>query len=105
MAHRILLAAGLLLGGLGLAPSALAEWSRYSSKISEVDACNQAHYLLPSQAVVKSYGLQNRETAEGLKFDCSIHWTLNPNQQPTGKPILLPNEIRQPIFWFAAGWL
>ena len=42
MAHRTLLTAGLLLGGLGLAPAALAGSNTYQSAISEVDACNQA---------------------------------------------------------------
>jgi hypothetical protein len=60
MAHRTLLTAGLLLGGLGLAPAALAGSNTYQSAISEVDACNQAQYLMPAKATVQGFVLKGR---------------------------------------------
>jgi len=104
MAHRTLLTAGLLLGGLGLAPAALAGSSTYQSAISEVDACNQAQYLMPAKATVQGFALKTRTDSKGVtRFDCRVNWTDQANAQPTDRPILFPSKVRQP--WFAAGWL
>jgi hypothetical protein len=104
MAHRTLLTAGLLLGGLGLAPAALAGSSTYQSAISEVDACNQAQYLMPAKATVQGFVLKTRTDNKGVtRFDCRVNWTDKANAQPTDRPILFPGKVRQP--WFAAGWL
>ena len=104
MAHRTLLTAGLLLGGLGLAPAALAGSSTYQSAISEVDACNQAQYLMPAKATVQGFVLKTRTDSKGVtRFDCRVNWTDKANAQPTDRPILFPSKVRQP--WFAAGWL
>ena len=103
MAHRTLLTAGLLLGGLGLAPAALAGSSTYQSAISEVDACNQAQYLMPDKAVAQGYVLRTRTNKDGTSFECRVNWTQKANAQPTGEPILFPSKVRQPLF--AAGWL
>lgn len=104
MAHRFLLTAGLLLGGIALTPQAAqAGWSEYSSAISEVDACNQAQYLMPEQAVVQEFRYGMRSNKEGNTFTCKVRWSENANAQPTDRPILFPSRIRQPIF--AAGWL
>ncbi|NDF61705.1 MAG: hypothetical protein EB136_01875 [Synechococcaceae bacterium WBB_3_034] len=104
MAHRTLLTAGLLLGGLGLAPAALAGSSTYQSAISEVDACNQAQYLMPAKATVQGFVLKTRTDSKGVtRFDCRVNWTDQANAQPTDRPILFPSKVRQP--WFAAGWL
>jgi hypothetical protein len=104
MAHRTLLTAGLLLGGLGLVPAALAGSSTYQSAISEVDACNQAQYLMPAKATVQGFVLKTRTDSKGVtRFDCRVNWTDQANAQPTDRPILFPSKVRQP--WFAAGWL
>lgn len=104
MAHRFLLPAGLLLGGLALAPTAAqAGWSHYSSAISEVDACNQAQYLMPEKAVVQEFRYRMNSTKNGNSFTCSVRWSEKASAQPTDRPILFPSRIRQPIF--AAGWL
>jgi hypothetical protein len=104
MAHRTLLTAGLLLGGLGLAPAALAGSNTYQSAISEVDACNQAQYLMPAKATVQGFVLKTRTDSKGVtRFDCRVNWTDQANAQPTDRPILFPSKVRQP--WFAAGWL
>jgi len=104
MAHRTLLAAGLLLGGLGLAPAALAGSTTYQSAISEVDACNQAQYLMPAKATVQGFVLKTRSDKTGaISFSCRVNWTDKASAQPTDRPILFPGKVRQP--WFAAGWL
>ncbi|MGA0020649.1 MAG: hypothetical protein ACO3GW_00650 [Vulcanococcus sp.] len=104
MAHRTLLSAGLLLGGLALAPQAAqAGWSQYSSAISEVDACNQAQYLMPEKAVAQEFRYWVKSTKSGNSFTCKVRWSDKANAKATDRPILFPSRIRQPIF--AAGWL
>ncbi|MEN9861435.1 MAG: hypothetical protein RLZZ515_1917 [Cyanobacteriota bacterium] len=104
MAHRTLLSAGLLLGGLALAPQAAqAGWSQYSSAISEVDACNQAQYLMPEKAVAQEFRYWVKSAKSGNSFICKVRWSDKANAKATERPILFPSRIRQPIF--AAGWL
>jgi hypothetical protein len=104
MAHRTLLTAGLLLGGLGLAPAALAGSNTYQSAISEVDACNQAQYLMPAKATVQGFVLKTRTDSKGAtRFSCRVNWTDKANAQPTDRPILFPSKVPQPVF--AGGWL
>jgi hypothetical protein len=104
MAHRTLLSAGLLLGGLALAPQAAqAGWSQYSSAISEVDACNQAQYLMPEKAVAQEFRYWVKSAKSGNSFICKVRWSDKANAKATDRPILFPSRIRQPIF--AAGWL
>jgi len=58
MSVRTRLAAGLLSGGVLLIPNlAKAESSSFSSRISEVDACNQAQYRMIPSANVKTMHL------------------------------------------------
>ena len=104
MAHRFLFTAGLLVGGIALSPAAaLAGWSEYSSAISEVDACNQAQYLMPEKAVVQEFRFSVNTNKSGNTFLCKVRWSDSAKAQPTDRPILFPSRIRQPIF--AAGWL
>ena len=92
---RILLGAALL-----LAPTAAqAGWSEYTSNISEVDACNQAQYLMPEQAVPQQYVLKVKNGT----FRCKVRWSDKTGAEPSNLPVLLPAKIRQPIF--AGGWL
>ena len=103
MAHRRLLTAGLLFAGLCWAPAARAGWSEYTSNISEVDACNQAQYLMPEKAVVQEFRYRVSSNASGNSFRCKVRWSDSANAQPSYEPILLPSKIRQPIL--AGGWL
>ena len=92
---RILLGAALL-----LAPTAAqAGWSEYTSNISEVDACNQAQYLMPKQSVPQQYVLKVKNGT----FRCKVRWSEKAGAEPSNLPVLLPAKIRQPIF--AGGWL
>ena len=104
MSVRTRLAAGLLSGGLLLIPNlAKAESSSFSSRISEVDACNQAQYLMPEKAVVQGYRLGNTADKQGPLFNCSVSWSKDSKAMPTNRPILLPNAVQIPIIW--NGWL
>jgi len=100
MASRALLTTCLLLGGVAVVPSAAqAGWSEYTSNISEVDACNQAQYLMPEQAVPQQYVLKVKDG----NFRCKVRWSDKAGAEPSNLPVLLPAKIRQPIF--AGGWL
>ena len=104
MVRRLLLASGLVLGGISLAPQAAeAGWSQYTSTISEVDACNQAQYLMPEQAVVQEFSYSTTSSKSGNNFRCKVRWSDKAGAKASDRPILFPSRIRQPIF--AAGWL
>ena len=100
MASRALLTTCLLIGGVAVVPSAAqAGWSEYTSNISEVDACNQAQYLMPEQAVPQQYVLKVKDG----NFRCKVRWSDKAGAEPSNLPVLLPAKIRQQIF--AGGWL
>jgi hypothetical protein len=104
MVRRLLLTSGLVLGGIALAPQAAeAGWSQYTSTISEVDACNQAQYLMPEQAVVQEFSYSTTSSKSGNNFRCKVRWSDKAGAKASDRPILFPSRIRQPIF--AAGWL
>ena len=104
MVRRLLLASGLVLGGIALAPQAAeAGWSQYTSTISEVDACNQAQYLMPEKAVVQEFSYSTTSSKSGNNFRCKVRWSDKAGAKASDRPILFPSRIRQPIF--AAGWL
>ena len=104
MAQRFLLTAGLLLGGLALAPTAAqAGWSNYTSAISEVDACNQAQYQIPAESVLQSFRFGTRTDQDGALFECTVHWSNNSKATPADRPILFPHSVHIPIIW--SGWL
>ena len=93
----------LLAGSLALLPAQVrAESTRYSSPISEVDACNQAQYQMPEAAVVKGFRLNTRSDRQGNHFDCTVSWTRNSKASPTYAPITFPNRIAIPVIW--SGW-
>lgn len=103
MIKPALMAAGLLCGSLALVPPlALAESSHTSSRISEVDACNQAQYLMPESAVVQSFRLSTRRDQQGNRFDCTVGWSRAAGTQPSYRPILFPHHIPVPL---GNGWL
>jgi hypothetical protein len=104
MALRIPLSAGLMLGCMVLAPTAAqAGWSEFSSAISEVDACNQAQYLMPEKAVVQEFRYRVSSSANSNSFICKVRWSDAAGAKAADRPILFPSRIPQPIF--AAGWL
>ena len=93
----------LLLTALALVPAkALADTSRYSSRISEVDACNQAQYLMPEAAVVQKFRWSTGADHQGNRFDCTVSWTRNSKATPSYAPVLFPNRIAIPVIW--SGW-
>ena len=103
MSMRMLLAAGLLTGGLVMVPSlARAESSSYTSRISEVDACNQAQYLMPEQARVEGYRFDSGADKEGNLVNCTVGWSTDSKAVQTNRPILFPNRVSIPIIW--SGW-
>jgi len=104
MVQRLLITAGLLLSGVVLTPTpAQAGWSEYSSAISEVDACNQAQYLMPEKAVVQEFRYRVATNKSGNTFICKVRWSESAKAQAADRPILFPTRIRQPIL--AGGWL
>lgn len=103
MTPRSLLTAGLgCLGGQGHAAQQQAGWSSYTSTISEVDACNQAQYLMPEKALAQEFRLRSRSNSQGISFECKVRWRDNVSAKPTDRPILFPYRVPQPLF--AAGW-
>jgi hypothetical protein len=104
MRHRPLFAAAALLGAVVVAPGAAqAGWSEYRSQVSEVDACNQAQYLMPDNAVAQEFRSYTKRQNDSTVFACKVRWSDKADAQPTDRPILFPSRVRQPIF--AAGWL
>lgn len=103
MIKPALMAAGLLCGSLALVPPlARAESSNTSSRISEVDACNQAQYLMPETAVVQSFRLRTHRDQQGTRFECTVHWSRAAGTPPSYRPILFPHAIAIPL---GNGWL
>lgn len=75
--------------GAALTPAAArADWVRYSSRISEVDACNQAQYLVPEGAMVTTMKVRQFNDEQGYGFTCRVKWSQSPQAQPTRMPIL-----------------
>ena len=98
-----LLVSGLLLSGLTWAASpARAESSHSTSRISEVDACNQAQYQMPEKAVVQGFRLGTSTDRDGALFSCKVLWSTAAGAAPTDRPILFPNAVPIPIIW--SGW-
>lgn len=113
MTLRSPLSAGLVSAGLLLIPQiAAAEsaavrptsgTSSYTSRISEVDACNQAQYLMPDGATVQRFKLGNGRDKDGAMFLCAASWSTDSKATATNRPILFPNSIAIPLIW--SGWL
>lgn len=85
------LAAAMLAGTTGavLAPAAArADWVTFSSRLSEVDACNQAQYLVPQGGTVTTMQVRQFTDAQGYGFTCKVKWSNSPKAQPTRMPIL-----------------
>jgi hypothetical protein len=102
MASALKAVVSVAIGVTGLSallPSAgLAGSSRYTSGVSEVDACNQAQYLMPAGAVLQGFQL-GTATRQGItSFSCQVRWSDGPGAQPTQRPILFPSRIALPLF-------
>ena len=101
---RPLLCASLLLGGLASWPVAgRADTSAFTSSISEVDACNQAQYLMPAKAVLQGFRLSRTPTKTEMRFTCTATWSTSVKPQPTYRPILFPAPVSIPLL--GSGWL
>lgn len=85
-----LAALGLALtaGALLTPAAARADWVRYTSRVSEVDACNQAQYLVPEGATVTTMQVRQVTNKDGYGFTCRVKWSQSPQAQPTRMPIL-----------------
>ena len=104
MALRPLLCSALLLGGLVSWPAAgRADTSTVTSSISEVDACNQAQYLMPEKAVLQGFRLSSKTTKTEVHFTCTVAWSTTVKPQPTYRPILFPAPVAIPLL--GSGWL
>jgi ABC-type nitrate/sulfonate/bicarbonate transport system substrate-binding protein len=68
--------------------AARADWVNYSSRVSEVDACNQAQYLVPQGATVTTMKVRQFTDKQGYGFTCKVKWSQSPKAQPTRMPIL-----------------
>ena len=115
MAQRSLLHTALLTGILLLpsqlraattAPSNVEKQNpthaSVSSRISEVDACNQAQYQIPAGSVLQGFRFGTTADKNGTTFECTVSWSNNTKATPTNRPTLFPNAIRIPIIW--SGW-
>lgn len=104
MVLRPLLRGALLCSTLVLLPSpGRAESSSFTSAISEVDACNQAQYLMPGRAVVQRFRLNTTEQNKAVRFACTVDWSSAATAKPSGRPILFPSPVNIPLL--GSGWL
>jgi hypothetical protein len=98
-----LMVAGLLAGSVVLAaPIARAESSTASSRVSEVDACNQAQYLMPDNGVVQGFRFGSSTNKQGTEFQCKVLWSQSAKAKPSDRPILFPSSVSIPVIW--SGW-
>jgi hypothetical protein len=94
----------LICGGLVCLPEpGRAESSSYTSAISEVDACNQAQYLMPPKAVVQRFLLRSIQQRNDVRFACTVEWSTTATAKPSGRPILFPSPVSIPLL--GSGWL
>lgn len=88
-AARLTAASLAVATGVVLAPAAArADWATYSSRVSEVDACNQAQYLVPQGSIVTTMQVRPFSDRQGYGFTCKVKWSNSPKAQPTRMPIL-----------------
>ncbi len=115
MAIRFLINTALAAGALLLASDAMAATAvtsasdqrqptqaSISSRISEVDACNQAQYQIPETSVLQGFRFGTSTDKEGPLFNCTVSWSNDSKAAPTERPILFPNSVHIPIIW--SGW-
>ena len=73
-----------------------------SSRISEVDACNQGQYQIPDGSILQGFRLITTADKEGPLFECTVSWSNDSKAPTTGRPILFPNPVQIPLIW--SGW-
>ena len=80
-----------------------------ASQYSEVDACNQAQYLMPVNSKVDRFSVSSSRGLGGTNFNCRVYWSYKSNlyypaNKPEEQPILLPWDVPEPspigIGWF-----
>lgn len=67
---------------------ARAQGATFSSRVSEVDACNRAQALAPQGATVTGMQVRAFSDGQGYGFTCRVTWSTAPAAQPTRMPIL-----------------
>lgn len=82
-------------------PGVLNSTVAYTSNISEVDACNQAQYLMPENSKVDRFSVSTQRGLGGNSFRCRVYWTYQsdtyyPANKPQDQPILMPWDVPQP---------
>lgn len=115
MAIRSLMSSALVAGVLLLTGDAIAATASsgsadqrkptqafISSRISEVDACNQAQYQIPEGSVLQGFRFGTSADKQGPLFTCTVSWSNDSKAAPTERPILFPNSVQIPIIW--SGW-
>ena len=85
-------------------PGALSSSVTYASNISEVDACNQAQYLMPENSKVDRFSVSTQRGLGGPSFRCRVDWSYQSTLKPKDQPILLPWEVPNPSP-IGMGWL
>jgi hypothetical protein len=116
MTNRSLMAAGLLGSCLVLCAHSSSARDRapaeptptsgrvsFSSRISEVDACNQAQYQTPAGSAILGFRLGASRDKEGNLFHCSVSWSSDSKAEPANRPLPFPNPVSIPLIW--SGWL
>ena len=88
MSRLLLIALAAATGAVVAPAAARADWVSYSSRLSEVDACNQAQYLVPQGATVTTMKVRQFNDKEGYGFTCKVRWSNSPKALPTRMPIL-----------------
>ena len=73
-----------------------------SSRISEVDACNQGQYQIPEGSILQGFRYVTTADKEGPLFQCTVSWSNDSKAPTTGRPILFPNPVQIPLIW--SGW-
>ena len=90
-------------------PGALSSSVSYTSRISEVDACNQAQYLMPVNSRVTKFTVSTTPSLGSPSFTCRARWTYQSNVYypadiPQEQPILMPWDVPNPSP-IGMGWL
>ncbi|MEI8250326.1 MAG: hypothetical protein WCF98_04070 [Synechococcus sp. ELA057] len=78
-------------------PDVLSGSTGYTSTVSEVDACNQAQYLMPSKSIVKRFDERTIRTVRGPAYVCRVYWSFAFRTPGTNLPLPFPTEVKSPI--------
>lgn len=71
----------------------------YTSNISEVDSCNQAQYLIPTNSTPTKFTLRTNKNGDNYEFRCRVNWSFSHNARQNDLPILFPSRPPAPFIW------